>query len=867
VTVASPLARRRRPSIQPGTRVGRYEIRELLAEGGMGAVHVAYDPQLGRRIALKLVRVTGRSDTALRDARERLLREAQAIARLSHPNVVAAHDVGTHEGDVFIAMELVEGSTLRKWLEAKPRTLAEKLAVMIDAGRGLAAAHAAGLVHRDFKPSNVLVGNDGRVRIADFGLARAARGGAPEAEASSLEEHADTSSSGRLNAQLTVAGTIVGTPQYMSPEQFSGAAVDPKSDQYSYAVTLYEVVYGERPFRAETRAELEALVRAGGASPPANANAPAWLRRVIERGMATSAAARYPSMDALLADLSRDRARTRRRVLTAAAAIVVLGAAGVIAWSGRQEGATPCTGAADELATVWNPTVREQIRSAFVASERPYAGAMFERVRMLLDAHAGAWVDMRTSACQATRLRGEQSEALLDVRMRCLDRRLAELRTVTDVLAHASPSVVDRAVDTALGIERLDACADPEYVTSAFPPPTDPVRLTQVALARGQLDRSNVVLNAGDYKGALVLARQAARAGEQTGYAPVRAEAALRLGWAEVRTGDATRGLTDLERAAAIAGTAKADAVLAEATLSAFYVLGVLQAHYAEALAQKELVLAVVARAGDHPAQRADALSTYGYLLIQTDAAADAIPVLETARKLFTDAFGADHPRVAHALNYLAIAHNESGRFADGRVAMKQALAIWEHNFGPEHPMLISGLTNLASTLAELDQLNEAKTYASRALAIAERMLGRDHPKTAIALTALGDIEGRLGDCTTALPQLARALAIFEARSGASHPTTAFPLLATGRCLVDLHRPREAIAPLERAIAIRKQANATPAELATPSFQLARALWASGTDRRRAGELAREARAALAAAGPARERDRATIDAWLADHR
>jgi eukaryotic-like serine/threonine-protein kinase len=842
-------------------------IRERIAEGGMGAVYVAFDPQLGRKIALKFVRVSGRAGSAHTAARARLLREAHAIAQLAHPNVIAVHDVGTIDDNVFIAMELVEGTTLREWLKARSRSLHDTLAVMIAAGRGLAAAHAAGLVHRDFKPSNVLVGNDGRVRIVDFGLARTARSDA-DADATTDEEP-DNTSSGRLCAQLTVAGSIVGTPPYMSPEQFRGANVDVKSDQYSFAVTLFEAVHGEKPFRAESVAQLEALVREGTVSPPTNTNVhvPGWLRRVIARGMAVAPEARYPTMDALLAELSRDHARGWRRAIVGALALAVLGSAAAIAWTMARGGETPCAGANGELVMVWNPAVRLRMQTAFAATGRAHAVPTFARVAKLLDARGDAWVQMRTAACRATRVLGEQSEAMLDLRMRCLDRRLAEIHAVTDVLAATTATGVDRAVDTVLGLEQLDACADPEYVTAAIPPPTNPARVREIARVRERLDRSNAVLNSGDYRAALDLATLAAADAKRTDYAPVIAEAALRVGWSLVRTGDAAAGVERLDDATVVAASSKADVILAEASLSAFYVRGVLQAHYGDALAQKDLVLAIVARAGDHPAQRADALSTYGYLLLQTGAAEAAVPVLESARALFTMAYGSDHPRVAHALNYLAMAHNEAGRYDDGRAALEQAVAIWERAFGSDHPMLISGLINLASTLAELDQLAAAKAHASRALSIAERLLGADHPKTATALAELGDLHARQGECEDALPGLARSVAIFDARSGANHPSTTYPLITTGRCLVDLGRPAAAIAPLERALVIRSGAKATPAELATPAFQLARALWDAGTGRRRAVELARQARASLDQTGASHERDRATLDTWLAQHR
>jgi predicted Ser/Thr protein kinase len=279
-----------------GMRVGRYEVESFLGAGGLSLVYIARDPELNRRVALKLLKS---------DAQARLLREAQAMARVSHPNVVTVHDVGEWNGRVFLAMELVDGIDLRAWLAAKPRRLTEIVDAFRDAGRGLSAAHAAGLVHRDFKPENVLVGKDGRVRVTDFGLAES------------------------LDAPAPTGDAISGTPAYMAPEQHRAENVDARTDQFAFCVALYESVYGERPFQGKADPQLREAVLAGAISPaPARARVPRTLRRILLRGLSTRPGDRWPTMEALLAALGRDRTKIPRRAgATAVALLAVLATA------------------------------------------------------------------------------------------------------------------------------------------------------------------------------------------------------------------------------------------------------------------------------------------------------------------------------------------------------------------------------------------------------------------------------------------------------------------------------------------------------------------------------------------------------------
>ncbi|HEY6174159.1 MAG TPA: serine/threonine-protein kinase, partial [Kofleriaceae bacterium] len=299
-----------------GAALGRYVIEELIGAGGMGVVYRARDPDLGRAVAIKqLGRV--RSDWQWR---ARLLREAQAMARLAHPNVVTVYDVGLAHDALFVAMEYVEGVTLRRWL-AEPRTRHEIIAAFAAAGRGLHAAHVAGLVHRDFKPDNVLMASDGRARVTDFGLARW-----ESAEATDVPGDAPGDRSAARSG-LTVDDAVMGTPGYLAPEQYAGGAVDARTDQFAFTCALYEALHGQRPFVGEPDAIREAVLAGRALAHPRDL--PAWLRRILERGLETDRERRFASMADLVAALEADpAARRRRRAIAIAAAAVIVAVGG-----------------------------------------------------------------------------------------------------------------------------------------------------------------------------------------------------------------------------------------------------------------------------------------------------------------------------------------------------------------------------------------------------------------------------------------------------------------------------------------------------------------------------------------------------------
>jgi serine/threonine protein kinase len=322
------------PELARGADIGRYVVLTRLGAGGMGVVYAAYDPELDRKVAVKLLHSGLATASASDEQRTRLLREAHALARLSHPNVVTIHDIGTREGKVWIAMEHVQGRTLEAWRREAPRGWSEVLAVMLAAGRGLVAAHQAGLVHRDLKPENIMLDVEGRVRVMDFGLARPVREAASASPSS--QPHAPTALTGRL----TQAGALVGTPAYMAPEQFAGRATDALTDQYAFAVTLWELLYGSLPFAGDTLVVLADNVTAGRLAPPNRAGVPAWLRRIVVRGLSVEPTRRFPTLAAMIDALERGKVRARRRVLLSAAAIVAVLAGGVVAgsWAADERG-------------------------------------------------------------------------------------------------------------------------------------------------------------------------------------------------------------------------------------------------------------------------------------------------------------------------------------------------------------------------------------------------------------------------------------------------------------------------------------------------------------------------------------------------
>ncbi|NVB40639.1 serine/threonine protein kinase [Pseudenhygromyxa sp. WMMC2535] len=498
------------PTLHRGGQISRYLLLERVGAGGMGLVWSAYDPELDRKLAIKLLRPRESSCVGSPEARARLLREAQAMARLSHPNVIAVHDVGEHHGQVFVAMEYVEGGTLDDWRRqaARPwRAIIERFA---QAGRGLAAAHGAGLVHRDFKPDNVLLGDDGRARVTDFGLARSLDGEpdplTPTDESEPGRPRADTfedveySSSSGLRSALTRTGVMLGTPAYMAPEQFdaptqAAARVDARSDQFSFCVALWEALYDQRPFTGHSLRELGEAVRAGDiVAPPAEAHVPGFLEQALRRGLSVDPERRWPDMESLVAELERDPAQGRRRWLAAgglvACLVGVLSLAPLLGPRPQPEAAPLCPRAVQQLEGVWGQGHRRVLEAAYEPAEA-------RELAEVLDRYAEDWLDMHADACGDTHLRGEQSERMLDRRMQCLDERKRRLAASVELLTDtAARPTLDEAALIVGELPSVARCGDPDYVDSQLPLPDDPAAAEEVLAIRDEIAVARTLLDA-----------------------------------------------------------------------------------------------------------------------------------------------------------------------------------------------------------------------------------------------------------------------------------------------------------------------------------------------------------------------------------
>ena len=429
-------------------RIGRYEVSEYLGAGGMGVVYSARDPELDRKVAIKLLRSDGIKETA----RARLRREAKALAKLSHPNVVQVYEVGSDDGQVFVTMEYVEGATLAQWLEDDPHSVDEILELFVAVGRGLSAAHREGLVHRDFKPDNVLIDATGRPRVLDFGLVVSA----DDQTATRPDPEAQPEGEAEAPLSLTKTGTLIGTPAYMAPEQHRGEPADARADVFAYCVALYEALYGIRPFRGDSYEVLATAVLMGRLVPPPAdkvGRVPRRIREAVERGLAIAPEDRFESIDELLAALTQPARRRRHPVWWGVGAGVVGGAFALGAFMRPDAEPQPdaaatgevCQAASAKLEGTWDDDVRARVRAAFIETEEPFAAIAFGQVEANLDAWTARWIDAWGGACERA-LGQDSEEAELAMRqMRCLDVQLTELAQLTDVFEEADVPVVTRA--------------------------------------------------------------------------------------------------------------------------------------------------------------------------------------------------------------------------------------------------------------------------------------------------------------------------------------------------------------------------------------------------------------------------------------
>ncbi len=789
------------------THIGRFVLERKLGEGGMGVVYYAHDPQLGRPVALKLMRPAMRGHPKDRgsEGEARLLREAQAMARLSHPNVVQVFDTGEFEGAVYLAMEYVGGHDLRTWLGIRPRSWREIVAVFLQAGQGLAAAHAAGIVHRDFKPDNVLVGDDGRARVLDFGLARPPLGDETEEQLGDGAEH----SSHKLT--LTRVGAYIGTPAYMSPEQHLCRPADDRSDQFSFCVALYEALYGHRPFHGRGAAEIRLAVFQGLPTAPGDRKVPKHLRQILARGLAVDVSQRFPTMKAVLVALAADPARTRRRVVIGLATLCLgaAGALGSILWSEEQR----CQHGADSLVPVWNHARAERARAAFFATDLPYAATTWPKVQLQLDLYAHTWARERDEFCAATHVRGEASAALLDLRNACLDDGLRDLDALVSTLETADAATVERGLQSAASLMPLATCADEGIVRERVQPPTDPELADSVQRARVLLARAAARRDAGRPREARDIAASVHRTCADLNYPPLRAEALLELGRSEEATADYELARTHLAAAYHLALGIKHDAAATDAAIALGFVyhrMGQADA----AFAWSEHARSLLQRTGERPDQRVPYLLYRSYALTRLGSHVDATAAAQEALALAEAHFPAGDPRIGRMLAGLAHAHWARGDTDVALTLFERSQQSWRAGLSPDHPAVASSGINIGTIYLHRHAFAAALAALQPALTIMERSFGPDHPSVADALTNLGAVADAQGRLDQAVAATERAATIYARRLGPEHEMAIALRIDLGDMEGRLGRNEAALADLRRAISVLRRAGDRPELLA-----------------------------------------------------
>jgi len=721
-----PLA----PVLMPGLILDdAYRIEQEVGRGGMGRVYRAHDIRLERDVAIKIHVVLAI------DGKRWSLREASALARLSHPNVVTVYEVGTHDNSPWVAMEYVPNGTARTWAIAEERSIDEILAVYIAAGRGLAAAHAADIVHRDFKPDNILLGADGQPRVADFGLAL---------QLAKMDGN--------------VARLTLGTPAYMAPEQWDRAPVGKAADQFAFATSLWETLTKQRPYRGKTEGEIRAAWKSP--PPPPARPVPRHVETALRRALSIEPADRWPEMSQLLDELERDPRRTRRRVAIVVAAGLALASGGaVVATTLRGEPAAsepPCLHATDSFATV------AKLRGDLSLSD--------PRTLTKLDAWIDTWRTNRTRACEDTYTRRTQPVEVLELRTLCFDRaRAAAEATLPELPTSKDPISLVEA------LPRLAECDDVARMRSITPMPVDPVARGEIEAVSNELGRIRVMRNAGKTEEALELVEKLLVRARKTERKALIAETALLTG--NMRVGnnklDTVRAL--FEEASKLAAEAGDDFLVAKIWSNMIDLLSARLEQPAEAEKLIPVVETAVLRAGNNEMLRVDLQSTlaqhdlkqgrlesartrladaltshpkvYGEdselaRLFNLDAGiamrlsdyAGARTDLQRAAEILEKSYGPKYRHLAVVWTTLGQVEYSAGHYAESRIPLERAVALKEEVGGKDAATLPSTLTPLARTLLEVNEPELATSTIQRSIQLSRTALGPEHAKTLEAL-------------------------------------------------------------------------------------------------------------------------------------
>ncbi len=793
-----PLSERERVAAalfgRPGATkaVGRYQVDRVLGEGATGVVYEGRDDGLDRTVALKLIRKDvwdgGHAELRFR-------REAQALARLSHPNVVAIHEIGEHEGQLFIAMELVRGQTLREWLaEGTTRSWRESTEVFLQAGRGLEAAHQAGLVHRDFKPANCLVGEDGRVRVLDFGLARGT------ASDKTLDSVSSSTPSGEVvDATVTATGVLLGTPAYMAPEQLLAQSVTAASDQFSFGVALYEALVGVRPFSgASTSALYESIAAESIREGNGQAKVPAGLLGLVRRSLHLDPSRRWPDMKTFLDALERFPVQQRRRRSgLVGGGLATVGVVAALVFGVED----PCAAADSLSAPGWSDAERERVKEAIDAAK-----VDTETVWRTADAAIGAWAEEwrihRSSTCHAALTDGRTTESIYDRQVVCLDRHgrtaaalIGGLHDDAEAWLHL-PRVI-RALPT------LEHCTDPEHVLAVDPP--EPSISEAVGDVRAKIDASLSAWTRGRGTEAEKLSEEARLASAQLDYPLLRAEVGLLRAVILENTLESDREelLLSAWSDAELAGADLTAADTATRLVGAALVSG----HALSAKRWLVLAEAKVARARGGALREAKLARAAAELARATGDAAAADAHSRRALDLTETAVGTEGFEFANALGYRALSLELRRPGPQVLAAHDRAVEAARAATGL-HPLLANAVLNRGGYKLDTGAFQDAVVDFDLALSILQdaRLEESALLKTRLlrlqALSMTGDLDlERVQDAVAPLEQLPDG-----------HPARLEAMAVYASVLQRLGHHDEALAEYDRLIEVHAEQPETPGE-------------------------------------------------------
>ncbi|MCP3064188.1 tetratricopeptide repeat protein [Myxococcus sp. K38C18041901] len=795
--------------LTPGTRVSRYVVRARLGAGAMGVVYAAEDPELGRQVALKVLRPEGRQRAELQ---QRLQREAQALARLSHPNVVTLFDVGTHEDCLFFTMALVEGTTLAEWMKER-RAWREVLRVFLEVGRGLAAAHAAGLVHRDIKPANILMGRDGRVCVTDFGIARLL----DPHEALAVSPESPEALPHRLG-RLTRTGFLLGTPAYLAPELLRGRPADARSDEFSFCVALHEALYGVRPFPGATLREMaQAMLKDQVRPPERDTQVPVWVRRAVLRGLRADPAERFASMEPLLAALTPPPRRVRTWVATTATVTGLLGALVALGVTQRRE--ARCAQEAQKLEAAWGPARRERVHAAFLATGKDYAAPTWERVSTALDAYAHQWRTLRTEACLATGREDPGKDSWQTAA--CLDTRLWQLATTAEVLEKADARTVEKALVLTSALEGLTSCRDTPGLTHR-PQPPDHLR-PRVDAARHTLAQARAHLLAGRRTDSLAVTAALLEDTRALDFKPLTAEVLLAHGMNQ-ESDQPQQAEESLYQALWAAEAGRDDETVARAWMALVRVVGEALSRpadaeklvrHAQAAVERlgrerfpdltsDLHLALSSlrlqqgkleeaeqearqglefsreRQGQDSLRAASLLHQFGKIRMLQRRDQEMLELHLQALEMRKRLLGPDNPSLAVSYDRVGSAYHGLGRNTEAIDTWRKALALQEAAPVPEPGVLSNLLLNLGMASRVAGRMDEAQPLLERARALLERIRGPDHFLVVEVIMEQAMMHGDQGRNDQTIALTTEALERLQRSLGPDTPRASRPLLIRG---------------------------------------------------------------------------------------